>query len=177
MTSNKFLGRLQGGHLKTIEVREAQGDPRCSHRWMTSQRQSQTDSTQGNQVTPSPSTKSQVNITMSPDQRDTLVSLLSASPQSNVSLSPPNSGTPEEGNLVRLLIKSLTKGKHKHHSGSSTPGHLRAIWIDMEQFIQWISNYKLPNNLVMPKNISTYKGMGDPDSHVWTFEGAIKTCA
>nr|GEU94393.1 hypothetical protein [Tanacetum cinerariifolium] len=31
MTSNKFSRRLQVGHLKTIEVRESQGDPGCSH--------------------------------------------------------------------------------------------------------------------------------------------------
>ncbi|GJR48373.1 hypothetical protein Tco_1316476 [Tanacetum coccineum] len=49
-----------------------------------------------NMVTPPPSTNSQVNVTMSLAQRDTLVFLLGASPQSNVSLAPPNLSTPEE---------------------------------------------------------------------------------
>ncbi|GJX51151.1 hypothetical protein Tco_0277996 [Tanacetum coccineum] len=48
-------------------------------------------------VTPPPSTNSQVNVTMSLAQRDTLVFLLGASPQSNISLAPPNLSIPEEG--------------------------------------------------------------------------------
>ncbi|GJY16628.1 hypothetical protein Tco_0387050 [Tanacetum coccineum] len=40
-----------------------------------------------------------------------------------------------------------------------------------------VSNYKLRDDLVMPKNIGTYKGLRDSDSNVWTFERAIKNCA
>ncbi|GJU76845.1 hypothetical protein Tco_1273915 [Tanacetum coccineum] len=67
-------------------------------------------------------------------------------------------------------------GKQKHHSGSSTLDHLSAISIDREQFVQWISDYELPDDLVMPKNVGTYKDLGDPESHGWTFDGIIKTC-
>ncbi|GJX57317.1 hypothetical protein Tco_0287214 [Tanacetum coccineum] len=55
--------------------------------------------------------------------------------------------------------------------------HATKDHVDMEQFVQWISDYELPDDSVMPKNVSTYKGQGDPDLRVWTFEGAIKTCA
>ncbi|GKC23001.1 hypothetical protein Tco_1025151 [Tanacetum coccineum] len=40
-----------------------------------------------------------------------------------------------------------------------------------------VSNYKLRDDLVTPKNIGTYKGLRDSDSNVWTFERAIKNCA
>ncbi|GJZ05663.1 hypothetical protein Tco_0539456, partial [Tanacetum coccineum] len=78
-------------------------------------------------------------------QRDTLLSLLSVSPQSNATPAPSLAQSPPEE--------------------------------DREKFVQWISDYKLPEELVMPKNVDTYKGVGDPDSHVSTFEGTIKTCA
>ncbi|GJU50834.1 hypothetical protein Tco_1220389 [Tanacetum coccineum] len=61
--------------------------------------------------------------------------------------------------------------------GSSGGSRVQAISIGKEQFVQWISDYKLPNDIVMLKNVRTYKGLGDPDSHVWTFKGAIKNCA
>ncbi|GJS51261.1 hypothetical protein Tco_0624623 [Tanacetum coccineum] len=55
---------------------------------------------------------------MSLAQRDTLVSILSASSQCNAT--PAQSVTqapPKEGNLVRLLTKALTGGNQKRHSG------------------------------------------------------------
>ncbi|GJU81487.1 hypothetical protein Tco_1283852 [Tanacetum coccineum] len=72
----------------------------------------------------------------------------------------------KEGNLVRLLAKALIWGKQKHHSGFSAPDHLRAISIDMEQFIQWIYDYELPYDLFMPKTVSTYKGLDERHSFI-----------
>ncbi|GKC98347.1 hypothetical protein Tco_1168622 [Tanacetum coccineum] len=101
--------------------------------------------TPSSQVTPPPNIASMDNITMSPTQRDTLVSLLNVSPQSTASPAP-----------------SLTQTPHKE---------------DREQFFLWISDYKLLDDLVMIKNVGTYKGLGDHDLHVWILEGVIKTCA
>ncbi|GJW69021.1 hypothetical protein Tco_0123445 [Tanacetum coccineum] len=69
------------------------------------------------------------------------------------------------------------RGETEASFGFLSPDHLRAISIDREKFVQWISDYELPNDLVMPKNVGTYKCPRDPDSHIWTFEGVIKTCA
>ncbi|GJT57730.1 hypothetical protein Tco_0992784 [Tanacetum coccineum] len=78
------------------------------------------------------------------------ITLINAIPALSLTKEPP-----EEGNLVRLLIKSLTRGEAETQ-------FCLPISIDTEQFIQWILDYELPNDLVMTKNVGTYKGMGDP---------------
>ncbi|GJW71906.1 hypothetical protein Tco_0128823 [Tanacetum coccineum] len=83
---------------------------------------------------------------MSLAQRDTLVSLLNVSLQSNATTAP--------------FLSQAPLG--------------REISIDMEQFVQWISEYKLPNDLVMPNNFDMYKGLRDPDLHVWTLRAQLR---
>ncbi|GKB57865.1 hypothetical protein Tco_0914051 [Tanacetum coccineum] len=74
-----------------------------------------------------------VNITMILAQRDTMVSPLSGSHQSNAS--PSLTQEPhEEGNIIRIITKH-SQGGRKHDSSSSTPDHLKAISIDMDQFV------------------------------------------